>query len=77
MSNHSRLHRVRCGVHTTVMSIVRGEAETVLDTFPGLHFPVSDVECISIQMGDKLQGCRDIVPAVRTHDGLAGAVVQR
>ena len=30
-----------CGVHITVISNVRGDVETVLDTFPGLHFPVT------------------------------------
>ena len=29
------------GVHITVISNVRGDVETVLDTFPGLHFPVT------------------------------------
>ena len=30
-----------CGLQLTVMSTIRGEAETVLIIFPGLHFPVT------------------------------------
>ena len=29
------------GVHITVRSNIRGDVETVLDTFPGRHFPVT------------------------------------
>ena len=35
----------------------------------GLRHQQCDVECISVQMREKLQGCCHIIPTIRTHNG--------